>query len=226
MKTWNDLFTDEAFQRNEAEVFRRIDELQCAGVPVYPAPAGAATPETMKMAVYRAFALTPLDKVKVVILGQDPYHGPGQANGLAFSVFAGVVLPPSLRNIFKELQNDLGGDLRVCGDLSDWARQGVLLLNSSLSVVEGQPNSMSGFWEPLTDEMIRFVDENIAPVVFVLWGNNAKKKKTLIKRNAGLIVEAAHPSPLSASRGFFGSKPFSRINWLLSLNGIAPVVWK
>ena len=221
MKTWDDLFAGETFQRNEAVAFRRIDALQQAGVPVYPAIAGAG----MREAVYRAFRLTPLDKVKVVILGQDPYHGPGQANGLAFSVCDGIPLPPSLRNIFKELQSDLGGKLRVCGDLSDWARQGVLLLNSSLSVEEGKPNSMSKLWEPITDEVIRFVDANAGPVVFVLWGNNARGKKALISRNAGLIVESAHPSPLSASRGFFGSKPFSRVNWLLGLHGQEPVVW-
>lgn len=217
--------SSEAFRREEALIFQRVEDLIDKGARVYPSAGECVSLESVRSMVYRAFELTPLDKVRVVILGQDPYHGPGQANGLAFSVSNGVALPPSLRNIFKELQSDLGGEARIVGDLTDWAKQGVLLLNSSLTVVEGQPGSMSALWEPITDEVIRFVDSNVVSVVFVLWGNNARRKKHLIVRNADYVVESAHPSPLSASRGFFGSRPFSKVNRILSFNGFEPVVW-
>ncbi len=224
---WNDLFFDsDSFRKKEVAVFDSVSKLLDEGVAVYP---DISKPDSMFINFndfYRALHLTPLDNVKVVILGQDPYHEKGQANGLAFSVDAGVPLPPSLKNIFKELQNDLGGALRTNGDLSDWANQGVLLLNSSLSVVEGKPNSLAKLWEPVTDEIISFIDENVSPVVFVLWGNNAKAKKPLIKRNKDFIVESVHPSPLSANRGFFGSKPFSKVNEILTDNGLSPIVWE
>lgn len=226
MVSWGDLFDSPHFAAKEAVALARVRETIAEGDTVYPVGEAHYSPSVMRRSIYRALELTPLNEVKVVILGQDPYHGPGQANGLAFSVAKGVPLPPSLRNIFKELHADLGDSLRTDGDLIDWARQGVLLLNSSLTVVEGQPNSMSDLWAPVTDEIIRFVDRHMSPVVFVLWGNNARSKRELITRNAGLIVESAHPSPLSASRGFFGSKPFSRVNWLLTLYGLEPIIWR
>lgn len=162
--------------------------------------------------IFSAFNLTPLDKVRVVILGQDPYHEPMQANGLAFSVNSNVPLPPSLKNIFKELQDDLGGELRTNGDLSDWAEQGILLLNTSLTVIEHKADSMSYIWQDFTDGVISLLNEQKRPIVFVLWGNNARRKKTLITSSQHYIIESAHPSPLSAYRGFFGSKPFSQVN--------------
>lgn len=172
------------------------------GSKVYPA----------KENIFSAFTLTPLDKVRVVILGQDPYHEPMQANGLAFSVNSNVPLPPSLKNIFKELQDDLGGELRTNGDLSDWAEQGILLLNTSLTVIKHKADSMSYIWQDFTDGVISLLNEQKRPIVFVLWGNNARKKKTLITGSQHHIIESAHPSPLSAYRGFFGSKPFSKVN--------------
>lgn len=175
--------------------------------------------------MFRAFEMTPYDQVKVVILGQDPYHEEGQANGLAFSVNNGIKAPPSLQNIFKELQNDMGGRLRTNTDLSDWAEQGVLLLNSSLSVIEGKANSMSKVWEPFTDNIIEILNKKEDPIVFVLWGNNAKRKKKLIDGSHHCIIESAHPSPLSAYRGFLGSKPFSKINQNLKRFGYKEINW-
>lgn len=175
--------------------------------------------------IFRAFEMTPYDQVKVVILGQDPYHEEGQANGLAFSVNNGIKTPPSLQNIFRELQNDMGGRLRTNTDLSDWAEQGVLLLNSSLSVIEGKANSMSKAWEPFTDNIIEILNKKEDPIVFVLWGNNAKRKKKLIDGSHHCIIESAHPSPLSAYRGFFGSKPFSKINQNLNRFGYKEINW-
>lgn len=178
-----------------------------------------------KEQIFSAFEKTPLDQVRVVILGQDPYHEAGQANGLAFSVNPGTKMPPSLRNIFKELRGDLGGDLRTNTDLSDWAEQGVLLLNTSLTVIEGQANSMAKLWEPFTDSVIRLLNEQERPIVFVLWGNNARKKKSIIDMSRHYIIESAHPSPLSASRGFFGSKPFSKTNQILRQLGEDEIRW-
>ena len=178
-----------------------------------------------KEQIFSAFEKTPLDQVRVVILGQDPYHEAGQANGLAFSVNPGTKMPPSLRNIFKELRGDLGGDLRTNTDLSDWAEQGVLLLNTSLTVIEGQANSMAKLWEPFTDSVIRLLNEQERPIVFVLWGNNARKKKSIIDMSRHYVIESAHPSPLSASRGFFGSKPFSKTNQILRQLGEDEIRW-
>lgn len=220
---WEDLKKDDILASlNDVAFNKCLDELH-SGKTIFPYLADDNG--VIKTDFYRAFELTPFDKVKVVILGQDPYHEQGQANGLAFSVYNGVKMPPSLRNIFKELQDDLGGDLRTNTDLSDWAEQGVLLLNTALSVIEGEANSMASIWEPYTDRLIQLIDENKTPVIFVLWGGNARKKKALIKNNKALIVESAHPSPLSAYRGFFGSKPFSKINEkLVSLN-LEPINW-
>lgn len=174
--------------------------------------------------IYKAFQLTDFDDIKVVILGQDPYHGPNQANGLAFSVNNGIALPPSLQNIFKELHDDIGNDLRTNPDLTDWAKQGILLMNSSLSVYAGQPNSMADVWSKVTDRLIYDIDRfSNHKIIFVLWGSYARSKKNLIKN--GYVIESAHPSPLSAYRGFFGSKPFSKTNKLLTNMGTTPINW-
>lgn len=175
--------------------------------------------------IYNAFKYFYPKDTRVVILGQDPYHEIGQANGLSFSVNNNVPLPPSLKNIFQELKDDLGGELRTNGNLSDWAEQGVLLLNSALSVYAGKANSMSNIWEPFTDDVIRLINEQNEPVIFILWGNNARKKKTLINTDKHYIIESAHPSPLSAHRGFFGSKPFSKANQYLKKIGKPEIKW-
>jgi len=176
--------------------------------------------------VYEAFRLTPFNQVKVVILGQDPYHQPGQAHGLSFSVQNGVKLPPSLRNIYKELQSDLDIQPATHGNLTAWAKQGVLLLNAVLTVPDSQANAHKGKgWEALTDAAIAALNEKETPVVFILWGNSAKAKRTLIDEHKHFVLTSAHPSPLSASRGFFGSKPFSQTNDLLESSGQTPIDW-
>lgn len=175
--------------------------------------------------IFRAFELTPFSEVSVVILGQDPYHGEEQAMGLSFSVTEGTKLPPSLRNIYKELESDVGSVPRS-GDLSAWAKQGVLLLNATLTVRAHTPGShQSKGWETFTDAAISTLSKERENVVFILWGNYAKAKRELIDPNEHLIIESAHPSPLSASRGFFGSKPFSRTNEYLSLHKKKPIKW-
>jgi len=176
---------------------------------------------------FTAFNETPFDRVKVVILGQDPYHGPGQAHGLCFSVQPGVRPPPSLLNIYKELNADLQIARPNHGHLLAWAEQGVLLLNSVLTVQEGSPASHQGKgWERFTDRAIRVLNEKRERVVFVLWGAYAQKKGAFIDRKKHLVLESVHPSPLSASRGFLGSRPFSKINQYLGANKIAPIDWK
>jgi uracil-DNA glycosylase len=177
--------------------------------------------------LFSAFRLTPYERVRVLVLGQDPYHGPGQAHGLAFSVQPGVPSPPSLVNIFKELQSDLGLPPPHSCSLVPWARQGVLLLNAVLTVRASQPNSHAGQgWEELTDAVIRAVGAKREPVVFLLWGNYARKKKKLIDAQRHEIIESAHPSPLSAASGFFGSRPFSRVNEALMARGQRPIDWR
>lgn len=162
--------------------------------------------------IFNALKYTDYDEVKVVILGQDPYHGVGEAHGLSFSVKEGVKIPPSLRNIFKELYNDLKIE-RTKTELTDWAKQGVLLLNSIMSVEKDKPLSHKNKgWEIFTDTIIEKLNEREEPVIFVLWGNYARSKQVLITNSNHIIIESAHPSPLSASRGFFGSKPFSKVN--------------
>lgn len=174
----------------------------------------------------RAFDECPFDQVKVVILGQDPYHGPNQANGLCFAVNEGMALPPSLQNIFKEIESDLGHPVSHAGDLSRWARQGVLLLNATLTVSAGLAGSHQGQgWEEFTDAAIAALNERREHVVFLLWGNYAKKKGALIDRTRHLVLEAAHPSPLSAYAGFFGCKHFSVANAYLADHGITPIDW-
>lgn len=177
--------------------------------------------------IFNALKLTPYKDVRVVILGQDPYHEPNQAHGLCFSVQDGTPLPPSLKNIYKELEADLGIPPSKSGDLTKWAKQGVLLLNTVLTVRRGEANSHKGKgWELLTDEIIRKLNDKTEPIVFILWGANARSKKSLITNPIHGIIESAHPSPLSAFNGFFGSRPFSRANKFLILNRIPPINWK
>jgi len=177
--------------------------------------------------VFAALHLTPLAEVKVLIVGQDPYHGAGQAHGLCFSVRHGVAIPPSLRNIFIELRDDMGIEPPGHGSLDTWARNGVLLLNTSLTVRAGQAASHQGKgWETFTDEVIRVVNAKEELVVFILWGAHARKKKAIIDEHRHVVIESAHPSPLSARNGFFGSRPFSRTNAALAAAGRTPVDWR
>ncbi len=176
---------------------------------------------------FRAFELTPLDRVKVVILGQDPYHGPDQAHGLCFSVRPGVPVPPSLKNIYKELTDDVGFRPVAHGTLEPWARQGVLLLNTSLTVEQGSAGSHRGKgWETFTDRAIATVSAHAEPSVFLLWGSHARQKKALVDTGRHLVLESPHPSPLSAHRGFFGNHHFSRANAFLVENGREPINWQ
>ena len=216
MTTWNEILAEEMqkdyYQELQAFIQKRREE-----VSVFPEEKN----------VFRALELTPFESVKVVILGQDPYHGFGQAHGLSFSVQKGIPLPPSLRNIYKELQEDLGGELPTEGDLSHWAKQGVLLLNTVLTVEEGNANSHKGMgWERLTNRLIESLNELNHPVIFILWGKPAQDKEKLITNPSHVILKSPHPSPLSAYRGFFGSKPFSRINDILIQQGQTPIRWK
>ena len=213
---WNPLLRSQIEAPYWAELQQFVATDRAAG-PVYP----------LVGEVFAALHLTPFADVKVVILGQDPYHGPGQAHGLCFSVNPGVRLPPSLVNIFKELHDDLGIAPASHGDLRPWARQGVLLLNTTLTVRGGAPGSHQGKgWERFTDEIIKVVGQGEKPVVFVLWGVHARRKKTLVDRTRHTVLEAPHPSPLSAHRGFFGSRPFSATNEALVGAGRDPVDWR
>ncbi len=176
--------------------------------------------------IFNAFKITDYNDVKAVILGQDPYHGYGQAHGLCFSVQKGVKCPPSLVNIYKELNKDLNIEIPTHGNLTKWAQEGVLLLNTVLTVREGNPNSHKDCgWQWFTDEVIKKLNEREKPIVFILWGGNARSKKKFIDQNKHFIIESAHPSPLSAYNGFFGSKPFSKTNELLKSVNIPPIDW-
>lgn len=176
--------------------------------------------------IFNALKLTPYSSVKAVILGQDPYHEPGQAHGLSFSVRDGTALPPSLRNIYKELENDIGIKPAQTGDLTSWAKQGVLLMNAVLTVRQGAANSHKGKgWELFTDEVIEKLNQRPEPIAFILWGANARSKKSFITNPQHGIFESAHPSPLSAFNGFFGSRVFSRVNKFLVENEIPPIDW-
>ncbi len=200
---WGDLMAFVAAERSRATVYPPPDD------------------------VFAALHLTPYAATKVLILGQDPYHGAGQAHGLCFSVRRGVPVPPSLRNIHTELQNDLGITPPRHGNLEAWARQGVLLLNATLTVRAGQAASHQGKgWETFTDAVIRAVNEKPERVVFVLWGSSARKKKVLVDTSRHVVIESAHPSPLSAHNGFLGSRPFSRANEALVAAGREPVDWR
>ncbi len=176
--------------------------------------------------IFAAFDLCPFSKVKVVIIGQDPYHGDGQANGLAFSVAPGIEIPPSLVNIFQEIHDDLGSPVPADGDLTRWAKQGVLLLNNSLTVRAHTPASHSSIgWDRVTDAAIKALSDKREHIVFLLWGSHAQRKLPLIDRNKHLVLTAPHPSPLSAYRGFFGCKHFSKTNSYLIATGIDPILW-
>lgn len=211
--SWHELIKQELPQSYFAQINAFMDRIYHQGT-VYPP----------REKVFRALQLTPLDEVKVVILGQDPYHGPNQAQGLSFSVPDDVPAPPSLQNILKELTDDIGN--KSNHDLTSWAKQGVLLLNATLTVPEHQPNAhANSIWEAFTDAVIKVVNREQSAVVFILWGGFARKKKALITNPNHLIIESAHPSPLSAYRGFFGSKPFSRTNAFLASKSLDGIDW-
>ncbi|MDP2507258.1 uracil-DNA glycosylase [Oceanobacter sp. 3_MG-2023] len=177
--------------------------------------------------IFNAFNHTPFEQVRVVIIGQDPYHGPGQAHGLSFSVQSGTRIPPSLANIFKEMEADLGIRMSGSGDLTPWADQGVLLLNATLTVEQARAGShQKKGWERFTDTVIQRLNEQRDGLVFVLWGSYAQKKGAMIDQNKHLVLKSVHPSPLSAHRGFFGQKPFSRINQYLVSRGQPPIQWQ
>ena len=177
--------------------------------------------------IFNALQSTSYSDVKVVILGQDPYHGPGQAHGLCFSVQPGVQAPPSLVNIFRELHDDVGIPVPITGCLTPWTKQGVLLLNTVLTVRQGQPNSHKGMgWENFTDRVIELLDKRETPMVFMLWGANAGAKTALLHNPKHLVLKTVHPSPLSAHRGFFGCRHFSKANAFLAENGMTPVDWR
>lgn len=179
-----------------------------------------------KELLFSALKLTPYERTRVVILGQDPYHGPGQAHGLSFSVMPGVRIPPSLQNIYKELESDLGISAPNHGYLLHWAEQGVLMLNAVLTVREGQPNSHKGLgWERFTDAIMMKLNERDEPLVFILWGSYAQQKGAFIDRRRHMVIRSPHPSPLSAHRGFLGSRPFSQTNDFLLEQGLGPIDW-
>lgn len=217
MTTWQDVLGPEKSRPYFKSLMARVDEARAASV-VFP-------PE---LDVFNAFALTPLNKVRVVILGQDPYHGPGQAHGLSFSVKKGVKLPPSLKNICKELETDIEGfSMPSDGDLTSWAEQGVLLLNTVLTVEQGKAHSHAKFgWETFTDHVIAAINEHTSNVVFLLWGSHAQKKGANIDKQRHLVLEAPHPSPLSAYKGFFGCQHFSQTNAWLRKHGQPAINWQ
>lgn len=207
---------EEAFARDTFKVLTDFVKNEYAQGATYPHPKN----------IFKAFELCPYDKVKVVILGQDPYHGQGQAVGLSFSVPEGMKLPPSLQNIYKELESDVGIIRKTNGDLTDWARQGVLLLNATLTVRAGQAGSHQGKgWEEFTDAVIKKLTNEREHLVFILWGNYARSKGAFIDREKHLVLESPHPSPFSAHSGFFGSKPFSQTNEYLEKHGCSPIDW-
>lgn len=214
--SWDDILADEF----RSEYYLRLREFlksEYARYHVYPD----------MYDIFNSLKYTDYNDVKAVIIGQDPYHGPGQAHGLCFSVRKGVKPPPSLQNIFKELENDLGYPPPQSGELTKWAENGVLMLNSVLTVREGQPNSHKGKgWEQLTDAIITKLNKREKPIAFILWGGNARAKASLITNPIHGVFQAAHPSPLSAYNGFFGCRHFSAVNNFLSANGIEPVDWR
>ena len=213
---WAEALSGEFQKPYYRKLYERIRQEYSTGV-VYP-PADD---------IFNAFHLTPLSKVKAVILGQDPYHEPNQAHGLCFSVQKGVDIPPSLVNIYKELHDDLGCDIPTHGYLTKWADQGVLLLNTVLTVRAHQANSLKGIgWEEFTDAAIRAVDTQDRPIVFMLWGSPAQRKAELLHNPKHLILKAPHPSPLSAYRGFFGCRHFSQANAFLKEHGAEPIDWE
>lgn len=218
MQTWEQLIATEKSKPYFKDLLSRIEAARAAGVVIYP-PA---------QEVFTAFDLTPFDKLKVVVLGQDPYHGANQAHGLAFSVNPSIPFPPSLQNIFKELEVDIPGfQVPFHGDLRPWARQGVFLLNTVLTVEKGRAHAHADWgWEEFSDEVIAQLNEKRDNLVFLLWGAHAQKKGRFIDKNKHLVLTSPHPSPLSAYRGFFGSAHFSKTNQYLSQHGYEPIDWQ
>ena len=215
--SWKKVLASEFEQPNFAAIKQFILTEKQKGKKVYP-------PGSQ---IFNAFNLTPFDQVKVVILGQDPYHGPGQAHGLSFSVPQGIHQPPSLINIFKELKSDLNIDAPLHGNLESWAKQGVLLLNAVLTVNDSEAAShKNAGWEKYTDAVIKAISDHKEHVVFILWGRFAQNKEALIDTKKHCVIKSAHPSPLSAHAGFFGSKPFSKTNTYLREHGIKEIDWK
>lgn len=215
-QSWKDVLSAEF----EKDYFKKLTDFvrgeYLSGKTIYPEPKN----------IFNAFNLCPLSKVKVVIIGQDPYHEPGQAHGLCFSVQSGIDLPPSLINIYKEIESDIGNKSITNGDLTAWANQGVLLLNSTLTVRAHAAASHSGMgWEIFTDSVIRIVAQHRKHIVYMLWGSFAQKKAEFVNATENLILTSAHPSPLSAYRGFFGNRHFSRANEYLIANGKTPINW-
>ena len=215
-KSWQKVLIEE-FEKDYFKKLANIIRSQYTNQKIFPPPKN----------IFRAFELCPFEKTKVVILGQDPYHGAGQANGLSFSVNEGVSLPPSLQNIFKEIESDINLTPERNGNLDRWARQGVLLLNAVLTVEMAKPTSHQNMgWEIFTDAVIKKLSDEKENLVFILWGNYAKEKGKVINRNKHLILESPHPSPFSAHSGFFGSKPFSKTNKYLKEKNIKEIDWK
>ncbi|RQO30182.1 uracil-DNA glycosylase [Taibaiella sp. KBW10] len=217
-QSWKQVLKEEFEKPYFKQVVERVKHDRQQGITLFPSGAD----------IFRAFELCPFDQVKIVLLGQDPYHGFGQAHGLCFSVLKGVKSPPSLQNIYKELQTDIPGFvIPDHGFLESWAKQGVLMLNTSLTVQAGLANSHGKIgWETFTNAVIQKVSEEKEHVVFILWGRNAQSKKSLIDGTKHLILESAHPSPLSAYNGFFGSRPFSKTNTYLAEHHLAPIEWQ
>lgn len=214
--SWKALLRDEFDEPYFKGIVDFLKKEKAAGKVIYP-------PGPL---LFNAFNATPVDDVKVVILGQDPYHGPGQAHGLSFSVQPGVTPPPSLVNIFKELHDDIGVPIPRSGNLMPWAEQGVLLLNAALSVEARTPNSHAKIgWERFTDAVIRRIAEEREHIVFIFWGKFAQSKAVLVDEKKHLVIKSAHPSPYAAANGFFGSRPFSKTNAFLQRHGLEPVDW-
>jgi uracil-DNA glycosylase len=214
--SWKEAFAEE-FEKPYFKELSTFVREQYTKTKVFPPPKD----------IFRAFDLCPFSEVRVVILGQDPYHGVKQANGLSFAVHEGIPLPPSLRNIFKEIESDLGVAPEKNGDLSRWAKQGVLLLNATLTVAAASPGShQKKGWEEFTSAAIKKLSDKRENIVFILWGNYARQKGAVIDRSKHFVIESAHPSPFSADNGFFGSKPFSKTNRYLRENGLGEIDWK
>jgi uracil-DNA glycosylase len=216
--SWKEVLKEEFAKPYFEQIVTFLKTERAAGKTIF--PPGSA--------IFNAFNLTPFDEVKVVIIGQDPYHGAGQAHGLSFSVLPGVKLPPSLQNIFKEIKTDIGIDqIAQAGDLTHWAQQGVLLLNAALTVRDGEPMSHAKIgWATFTDAVIRTISDRKENVVFILWGKFAQDKQALIDMDRHYVLKAAHPSPLSAHNGFWGCKHFSKTNEILIQNKENPIDWK
>lgn len=218
MLSWNDVIGAEKQQPYFQQIMDYVQQRRDAGVVVYP-------PEQH---VFNAFKHTEFDQVKVVILGQDPYHGLGQAHGLCFSVRPGIPTPPSLKNIYKELAQDIEGfQIPAHGNLQQWAQQGILMLNTVLTVEQGKAHSHAKIgWETFTDKIVSLLSEQREGIVFLLWGGHAQNKGSVIDRSKHHVLESAHPSPLSVHRGFFGNRHFSQTNKLLAEQGLAPINWQ